>query len=195
MRLIPVIQRAALAAAAVACVSCGDVVRDGRSPSFLVIDALTSDDGGVLLSDVIALNDDGTSTVFNDVATATLRLAPKNVIPGDLGPTTNNDVTIFRYRVTFRRSDGRNTQGVDVPYAFDGASTVTIQSGGTTASVPFEIVRHVAKTESPLVQLINSPTVITTIAEVTFYGRDLVGNDVSATGLMQVNFGNFGDED
>ena len=25
-----------------------------------------------------------------------------------------------RYRVEFRRTDGRNTPGVDVPYGFDG---------------------------------------------------------------------------
>ena len=38
-----------------------------------------------------------------------------------------------------------------------------------------------------------NPDVISTIAEVTFYGRDQAGNDVSATGSMGVDFGNFGD--
>jgi hypothetical protein len=195
MRALGLIQRAALAAiVTVGTASCGDVVRDGRSPSFLVIDSISSEDGTILLSDVVNEDDTTGNTIFNDVATATLRLAPKNVIPGDLGPTSNNDVTVFRYRVSFRRADGRNTQGVDVPYAFDGASTVTIRSGGT-ASVPFEIVRHAAKTEAPLAQLVNSPTIITTIAEITFYGRDLVGNDISASGLIQVNFGNFADDE
>jgi hypothetical protein len=28
---------------------------------------------------------------------------------------------------------------------------------------------------------------------VTFYGKDRVGNDVSVTGQIQINFGNFGD--
>ena len=37
------------------------------------------------------------------------------------------------------------------------------------------------------------PTIITTIAEVTFYGQDLVGNDIQATGSIQVDFGNFAD--
>jgi hypothetical protein len=55
-------------------------------------------------------------------------------------------------------------------------------------------VRHAAKEESPLVQLQSSPTIITTIAEVTFYGTDRVGNDVSVTGSIQVDFGNFGDQ-
>ena len=57
----------------------------------------------------------------------------------------------------------------------------------------FEIVRHVAKEESPLRPADLSPTIITTIADVTFYGRDQVGNDISVTGSMQVDFGNFGD--
>ena len=34
---------------------------------------------------------------------------------------------------------------------------------------------------------------ISTIAEVTFYGRDQAGNEVSATGMLSVNFGDFGD--
>jgi hypothetical protein len=51
----------------------------------------------------------------------------------------------------------------------------------------------VAKEESPLIQLRSNPGVITTLTEVTFYGRDQVGNEVVATGRIQVDFGNFGD--
>ena len=35
--------------------------------------------------------------------------------------------------------------------------------------------------------------VISTIAEVTFYGRDQAGNEVSVTGSISVNFSDFGD--
>jgi hypothetical protein len=41
--------------------------------------------------------------------------------------------------------------------------------------------------------LVSSPAIITMIADVTFYGQDRVGNDVSATGSIQIDFGNFGD--
>jgi hypothetical protein len=34
---------------------------------------------------------------------------------------------------------------------------------------------------------------ISTVAEITFYGRDLAGNEVSVTGFLQVNFGDFAD--
>ena len=43
-------------------------------------------------------------------------------------------------------------------------------------------------------QLINNSNVIATIAVVTFYGTDAVGNVVSAVGQVTVNFGNFGDQ-
>ena len=35
--------------------------------------------------------------------------------------------------------------------------------------------------------------IINTLTTVTFYGTDLVGNDVSASGTLQLDFGNFGD--
>ena len=189
-----------------ASVSCGDVVRDGRSPSFLVVDLLQAQRGGgeasfgsPLLSDVITnvtapAPCSATSpcpTIFNDVGQVVLRLSPKDIdSPG--APSSNNDVTIRRVRVTYRRADGRNTPGVDLPYSFDGAATGTVPVGGTL-TLSFEIVRHAAKMEAPLAQLVANPTIITTIAEVTFYGQDQVGNEISATGSIQVNFGNFGD--
>jgi hypothetical protein len=125
----------------------------------------------------------------NDVGAASLAVVMKDAT---LSPTSNNQVTISRYHVTFRRADGRNTQGVDVPWAFDGAVTVTIEAGNS-ASAGFELVRHAAKTESPLIQLRKNPNVISTTADVTFYGQDLVGNDISVTGHLLVDFGNFGD--
>ena len=195
------------AAVVAASASCGDVVREGRSPMFLVIDQLTGVRGGpqggtptgTLYSDVItnvtspepcsAANP--CPTVFGDSGQVQLRLAPKNVTTPSQ-PTSNNGVTVTRYRVRYRRADGRNTPGVDVPYGFDGAVTGTVPVGGTL-TLAFELVRHAAKQEPPLVQLIYSATIITTIADVTFYGRDLVGNDVNVAGSIQIAFGNFGD--
>ena len=47
--------------------------------------------------------------------------------------------------------------------------------------------------ESPLAQLVNSTTILSTFTEETFYGRDRVGNEISVTGTVQIEFGNFGD--
>jgi hypothetical protein len=192
--------------ATAASVSCGDVVRQGRSPVILVINALQGAPGGghgansfsgTLVSDVQVLvtspqpcsPQSPCPTVFDDNGQATLSLAPKNV---GIAPTSNNQVTITRYHVEFVRADGRNNQGVDVPYAFDGAATATVPETGT-AIIAFELVRHTAKLESPLVELVNSAAIIHTIANVTFYGTDLVGNAISVTGSISVDFGNFGD--
>ena len=188
-----------LAAVTAGQVSCGSVVRDGRSSVYLVVDSLvakragSSDpEGGTLLSDVVTKG-----STFNDVATVTLRMSPKDIGPtGTTQPSLNNEVTINRYRVVYRRADGRNTPGVDVPYGFDGAATGTIPVGGTL-KLGFELVRHIAKEESPLIQLRfangNTPPVISTITDVTFYGRDQVGNELNVTGLMLINFGDFAD--
>jgi hypothetical protein len=201
MRIIrPLILAAAIGASA----SCGDVVRGDRSATILVINSLggapgnkPSTFGSPLLSDVITnLTSPAPCsaaspcpTIFNDLGQVVLALAPKDITQT---PTSNNQVTITRYHIEYTRTDGRNTQGVDVPYAVDGGMTGTVTATGS-ATLSFELVQHVAKEQAPLVQL-TSGGFINTIAKVTFYGQDLVGNDVAVTGQIQINFGNFADQ-
>lgn len=187
--------------AAVLCAGCGDFARGSQSPSQLVVDSLLTARGtgvatpttfvsGPLLSDVPDVL--GGQTAFDDFGQVTLRVILRD--PGPSGaptaPSSLNDVTIQRYTVTYSRSGGANTPGVDVPHPIDGAVTFTIPTGQTATGV-VELVRHVAKLEAPLAVLGRSPEVLTMFAEVTFYGRDQAGNDVTATGLVQVNFANF----
>jgi hypothetical protein len=151
-----------------------------------------------VVTDVERTAADGTKgrvpTIFSDSAEVVMSLILRD--PGQPGiasaPSAINQVTFSRYRVTYRRSDGRNTAGVDVPYPFDGAATFTVPAEGTV-SAGFEIVRHVAKEEAPLRALASSGVIISTISEVTFYGRDQAGNDVQATAAILIDFGNFGD--
>jgi hypothetical protein len=96
--------------------------------------------------------------------------------------------------VKYRRADGHNVPGVDVPYDFDSALTMTVPATGV-GEAAFQIVRHSAKEEAPLRALRFSNDIISTIAEVTFYGRDQAGNEISATGYMGVDFGDFADND
>lgn len=194
------------AASVISMASCGgDLIRTGRAPVLLVIDSMVATAGGggsdsaFLLSDVETLVEQtvgGTTvmvpTIFNDSASAVIRALEKNPLATE---TQLNNVTLTRYRVNFFRTDGRNTPGVDVPYGFDGGLGITV-SVNSTASVAFEIVRHQAKLEPPLRNLRagGGQLFISTIAEVTFYGRDQNGNDVSVTGRIDVQFGDFGDE-
>jgi hypothetical protein len=158
--------------------------------------------GGFLLSDVQTLVDQNIGgqtvrvpTIFNDVAQVTMRLIPKDAGNGavNLNPTPWNAVTINRYHITFVRADGRNTPGVDVPFAVDGAVTATLSTSPTV--VPFEIVRHQQKLEQPLRALASfgGRIFISTIAEITFYGVDTMGNEVQAKGTINVSFGDYAD--
>jgi hypothetical protein len=180
--------------------ACGDLTRQGTGSSYLIIAALDAAPGsepdefgsGVLYSDVLTVVDDN-PTIFSDVGRVRFLLGMKD--PGGTAspttPTSANLITVNRYQVRYIRADGRNTPGVDVPYPFDGVLTVTVGGGETEAG--FEIVRHVAKKEAPLLALQASPVIITTIAEVTFFGRDQTGREVSAIGTITIEFGNFGD--
>lgn len=180
---------------AVLSASCGDMTRQGTGSSYLIVNELQGASGAkpddfapTLNSDVVTVVDD-VPTIFNDLGEVSLSLAMKDVTTA---PTTNNAITINRYHVRFTRADGRNTPGVDVPWAFDGAFTGTVRPGGELTAT-FELVRHIAKAEAPLGALARNRVIISTIAEITFYGRDQTGRDVSVTAQMLVSFGNFGD--
>src|SRR4051812_39417683 len=199
-----------LTAATMATAGCGEAVRTGRSPVVLLITRLEGASGAdpatfssVLHSDVETLVehtaggvDTSMPTVFADPGRVELRLALKDVgQPGSpTSPTDNNAVTITRYRVSYRRSDGRAVPGVDVPFAFEGAVTVTIDAAGA-APVAFELVRVQAKHEAPLRNLRGGggALAISAVADVTFYGRDTVGREINVAGAMSVVFADWPD--
>jgi hypothetical protein len=180
---------------------CGDVTREGTASSYLIVSALEAASGAepgefgtTLGSDVVTVVD-GVPTVFSDLGRARFLLAMKDAggVDSPTTPTTNNFITINRYHVRFIRADGRNTPGVDVPYPFDGAFTATVRGAETEAG--FDLVRIQAKAEAPLAALARNFLSISTIAQVTFYGRDQTGREVSVTANISVNFANFGDPD
>jgi hypothetical protein len=198
----------AVTALAGATVSCGSVVRTGRGSAFLVIDSLQGIRGAAtvgtpsstLLSDVITNVSSPAPctptapcpTVFADQGQVAMHIVMKDA--GSASPSAAspiNNVTITRYRVVYVRADGRNTPGVDVPFPFDGAVTSTVTESPTTFG--FSLVRVQAKEEAPLVLLRNGNSTVTQLATVTFYGSDQAGNEVSVTGTIEINFGNFGD--
>ena len=196
-----------VAVLAVASTSCGSVA-EGRGPSFLVIDSLQGIRGNTtpgqpsttLTSDVITnvvtpapcSAESPCPTMFGDSGEATMRIVMKDAgAAAPSSPSAINHITLERYRVQYVRADGRNTPGVDVPYDFDGALRVTISDAPTT--FVFQLVRNQAKDEAPLIFLRSNGAIVTTIAKITFYGRDQNGNEISIVGELTINFGNFGD--
>jgi hypothetical protein len=189
-----------LAALVAATTSCGDAVRNGSSAMYLTVTSFVAapasltgtpsfpTNPGTYESNVI--NRSTTPpTVVADFGEVVLGLTPKNVLATPTS-TTNNQVTITSYRVTFSRADGLNTPGTYVPYGFEGTMTGTILAG-SSLKFDFELVPVVAKEEAPLVQLQGTEVVINTITTVTFYGTDQVGNAVSVTASMSIEFGAF----
>ncbi len=80
-----------------------------------------------------------------------------------------------------------------MPYGFDGGMTFTVGPDGGVGR--FVLVRAQSKMEPPLVALRSSggAVALSTLAEVTFLGRDQAGHDLSVTGLVGVNFADWPD--
>ena len=164
--------------------SCNELARTDRAASFLVIDELTGGTEGqtVFQSDVLT---DG--SVFEDNGQLSARLALKDPALST-SPSSANWITINRYRVVYVRTDGGA-----VPVPFEGAMTFTTRDA---ASAEFVLVRLSGKLEPPLVNLRNGggEVSISTVAEVTFFGRDQTGTEISAAGRITVNFADWADD-
>jgi len=188
--------RLGLFAFAVASASCG-TVREGTGTSFLIDEGLEFASGNDRTQFEATLHSDVNTPGgnFDDLARATFRLGLKDPGPATSPntPTQNQSITIDRYHVRFFRADGRNTQGVDVPYEFDGAFTATV--AGNSVQSAFVVVRHDAKREAPLAILGSNRLILTIIAEITFYGRDQTGHETQAVARASIDFGNFVTDD
>jgi len=180
-------------------VACNPLSDDTQSASMLIIENMTGTDmegnlANFLQSDVIYQEEGKTETVYADSAKVTFR--GRLLDPASLtGPSHYNDITVTRYVVSYIRTDGRNTEGVDVPYSFEGNLSVVVPIDGTL-EVGFIIVREVAKMEPPLIGLHEwrDAGVINCTAKVDFYGQDQVGKTVKASGYLTVYFANYANE-
>jgi len=171
--------------------ACGtaDYVTNSQASVLLIVAAIN--DGAVLDSDV--RNGADSNVVCPD--TVTLALAVRNKNPLAEAPRVPGAVLIQRYEVKYSRSDGRSVQGADVPYTIAGAlsSAVDVATSGTE-NVPIEVVRRQAKLDPPLSN-ITGYDIVTMFATITISGQTVSGDSVTASGSMQIDFANFGDED
>ncbi len=176
--------------------SCNAIENDTRSGSTLILDSLMDSEGSktVIDSDVCILDEDTNScSVKEDLATAEIRNVPLNP---DAEASYYGDVIIKRYRVSFTRHDGKNKEGVDVPYTFIEDLNVSVKVNGTT-KFSFVIVPVRAKLEPPLIRLVGggNEDVIQTTAHVTFYAEDMAGHQMELSGNIDVYFADWADEE
>jgi len=177
--------------------SCNPLENDSRSDSILLILQITGTDindneVNFLQSDVVKVDaDSGSATVAADTASVSFTAESLEPEPW-LGTSQYYDLFVTRYVVSYSRSDGKNQEGVDVPYSFDGALFSRVQLG-SQSDASFVIVRAVSKLEPPLVNLAKGrgEGELKTTARIDFYGNDALGNKITATGYLTVFFANY----
>jgi hypothetical protein len=174
--------------------SCNPIENDSKSSSMLIIENIQGKDidgkaANYLQSDVIKSD----SSVTADVASATLRAETLDPAP-ILGTSQFNDILVTRFTVSYSRTDGKNSPGVDVPYPFEGSLSALVKVGSTT-TFSFVVVREVAKLELPLVKLADGRAegVLQVTAKIDFYGHDMTNNNVKTTGYLTIYFANYVD--
>jgi hypothetical protein len=179
--------------------SCNPLEDDSKSDSMLVVMQIVATDiekteVNFLESDVVVLDAEGAATVVDDAAVVTL--TAKTLDPNSLlGASQYNDIIVDRYVVSYFRSDGKNQEGVDVPYSFEGALSALVEID-SQVDISFVVVRAVAKLEPPLIDLRDGrgEGQLKVTAKIDFYGKDTIGNRVKATGYLTIFFANYADK-
>ncbi len=149
----------------------------------------------------------GSTTIFSDVITSsgsiindtgTVELTAALLDPTQTESTFYQDVTVDQIDVEYSRSDMANArQGVDIPFGFSQKVYAQVAIG-ETVEIPFILVQHVAKLESPLVELINygQEKVLKLEVKCTIHSIDVGGNRLApVVGYVSVWCANFADED
>jgi hypothetical protein len=167
-----------------------DYVKQSDADVFLFVNSLNG--GAVLNSDVRT----GSNTVSADNVQVGLANRSKN--PSVTEVQVARAIDLRRYTVRYFRSDGRNTEGVDVPYSISG-DLRSVLDVGDNSTLSIQVVRAQAKLDPPLTNLRGVTTgalggsalLLTCFAELTFYGETTSGKAVSASGTMQIDFADF----
>jgi hypothetical protein len=197
-RSVPVFKAALAALAALTALACNPIENNTQSASLLTVVAISgldiaAKDANFTQSDVLVTNSTtGLSTITDDVAKATLSASTLAPNP-PAGTSQYNDIQLDKLVITYIRTDGRNAQGVDVPYSFEQNLSQVIRVGQET-TFSFIIVRASAKQEPPLIGLRAGATrgeILYTNARIDFYAHDLAGKKVMATGYLPVEFADF----
>ena len=154
----------------------------------------TGDTADFLQSDVLEGDPLAGGTIVADIVSATLEAklkAPESMGPG---PTYQNRIFIHTYRVSYTYVDSLNMATTSVPATFEGRLSVGIDID-SSASIEFVIVREQAKAALPLSDIITAvpASLLQVVAQITFYGEDIAGHPVQATGYLTIYFAEYAD--
>ena len=163
-----------------------DYTENSQAPVLLQITSVN--ESAQLDSDV--RNGEFSTFVCEDEVDVAVRVVLKNPnTPGSVA----SDVLLDSYEIKYIRSDGRGTEGVDVPYRITGPLAVLVESEGE-ATFALEVVRRQAKLDPPLTN-IQQTTILTVTAQITLFGKTTSEKRVTTTGSLQIDFADFGDEE
>lgn len=177
-----------------------DWASNGESPMVLLLTDINQ--GTPLTSDVRI----SSGTVCPDLVPVRIENHFKNPLVDATG--YRGDIVIERYEVRYIRSDGRDVEGVDVPFRITGSVAQEIIAPGA-AVLQVEIVRRQAKLDPPLSNLRRGAGstggtgsvvggaggIVTMFAEVTLHARSTIGQATNpASARLQIDFGDFADD-
>jgi len=175
---------------------CNSVENLTTSSTKIILSSITgSDIGGAEGSTAVFSDVSKDGTIINDLATVAISAVPLN--PMQEESTYYQDVIVDQVDVEYSRTEnGRNVQGIDVPFSFSQKVNLLVQVG-KSEDLNFVVIQHVAKLESPLIEL-NTPTnqekVLKLEAKITIYARDVAGNRLEpVSGTISVWCSNFAD--
>ncbi len=151
----------------------------------------TGDTADFLQSDVF---EDDSGTIVSDIISATLEAKLKEPESIGAGPSYQNRIFIHTYEVRYTYVDSLNMASTTVPATFQGRLSVGIDID-ESALIEFVIVREQAKAALPLSAI--APLIpvraLQVVAQITFYGEDIAGHPVQATGYLTIYFANYAD--
>jgi len=175
---------------------CNSLENSTTSSSKLIVESLTGKDldgkdgSTTIFSDVLV-----EGSVINDNGVAALTAVLLDPSASTATSTYYQSILVDQVDIKYSRVDGLNTPGVDVPYGFSQKVSMLVGIG-ESVSLPFVLIQHNAKLESPLVELINigQEKILKLEAEVTFHGKDLGGQRVESVKVyVSVWCSNFAD--
>lgn len=181
--------------------SCNPLEDDSKSDSLLLIVKIVGTDiedseANFLESDVLDIDTNGNTSVADDAAVVTFTARTLDPSPLFEDTSVYSNIFVERYVVSYIRSDGKSQEGVDVPYAFEGAMSALVEVEAEE-TVSFVIVRAIAKLEPPLVDLAQGrgEGQLNVTAKIDFYGKDTLGNTVKATGYLSIFFADYAEQE